>query len=159
MKTIALLSALVLPSLALADGFFCKGNTTGLDFKVINHTKASAGTRTPAIMVISSPYVISDRKTIAVFSAQNQTLAYRGRGVYEGQVDLRFPETGRKGENIAGTKLGELKSIQLDIEFSYSHNDSSLANSVAEIPGKVFYLKRTGEILEESAVCKRYHKE
>ncbi|MBU6153218.1 MAG: hypothetical protein KGP28_02845 [Bdellovibrionales bacterium] len=159
MKTIVLLSVLILPSLALADGFFCKGNHTGLDFKVINHTRASAGTRTPAVMVISSPYVISDRKTIAVFSAKNHTLAYRGRGVYEGQVDLRYPETGRKGENIAGTKLGELKSIQLDIEFSYSHHDSSLANSVAEIPGKVFYLKRTGEILEESVVCKRYHKE
>jgi hypothetical protein len=159
MKTIALLSLLVLSSTARADGFFCKGGNTGLDFKVINHTSPAAGTRSPAVMVISSPYVISGRKTIAVFTSENRTLEYRGRGVYEGQVDLRFPETGRKGENIAGTKLGELKSIQLDIEFSYSHNDSSLANSVAEIPGKIFYLKRTGEILEETAVCKRYHKE
>lgn len=152
-------AALVQTQFAHADGFFCRGNNTGLEFKILNHTKASAGTRTPAVMVVSSPYVISDRKTIAVFSSQNRTLSYEGRGRYVGQVDLRYAETGRKGENIAGTKLGELERISLDIRFSYSHHDSSLANSVAEIPAKIYYIKRTGEILEESSSCKRYHKE
>jgi len=161
MKTLLALSliALLQTPLAQADGFFCRGSNTGLEYKVFNHTLASAGTRTPAAMILSSPYVISDRKTIAVFTAENRTLSYEGHGRYVGKVDLRFSETGRKGENVAGTKLGELSSIVLDIEFSYSHQDSSLANSVNEIPAKSFYVKRNGEILEESATCKRYHQQ
>ena len=160
MKTIiTVLTLLTMTASAKADGFFCRGNSTGLDFRVLNHTHAAAGTRTPSVMVVSNPYIASDRKTIAVFKDENRTLSYLGRGNYEGKVDLRFSETGRKGENIAGTKLGELKTIILDIEFSYSHHDSSLANSVKEVPGKISYIKRTGEILEETARCTRYLKE
>jgi hypothetical protein len=150
------LSFLSLP--ALADGFLCEGKVTGIQTKLYNHTDPAVGTRTPAVLVLSNPQVQSDRKTIAVFSDQNRTLQYLGRGQYVAKVDLRYLDSGRQGENIAGTKLGELKSISLKVKFAYSHAGTQIANSVDEIPGQIYYLKRNGELIDELAVCKRYRK-
>jgi hypothetical protein len=142
---------------AHADGFICEGRNSGLNLKVFNHTEATAGTRTPAVMILSNPYQNSNQ-TIAVFSDENRTLDYLGRGHYQARVDLRFNDSGRAGENIAGTKLGQLKTIHLQVKFNYSHASAELANSVNEIPGELNYIKRNGEILTENAICKRYHK-
>lgn len=141
---------------ALADGFDCQARNTGLLIHVVNSPNAAVGTRTPEVMTVLNPLLKPGQQEIVRFSHDNQTLSYLGRGNYLGQVDLRYLDSGRRGENIAGTKLGQLKSILLDIEFSYAHSDIELANSVKEVPGKIFYTKRTGEILEEPATCKRF---
>ena len=153
-----LLTLLSSSTLALADGFICEGKNSGLQVKLYNHTDPAYGTRTPAVMVLSNPHVQSDRKTVAVFSDQNQTRDYLGRGQYQAKVDLRYLDSGRQGENVAGTKLGQLKTIILKIKFSYSHSDTLIANSVDEIPASLFYQKRNGELLDEQAACKRYRK-
>ncbi len=160
MKNLFLMSILTLGfSLsAQADGFICEGLSTGITVRVYNHTEASQGTRTPAIMVLADPAVHYPLQTIATFSDQNRTLSYLGHGQYFAKVDLRFLDSGRKGENVGGTKLGELKSIQLNVNFSYSHAATDLADAVDHIPAKIFYNKRTGEILEENAHCTRYLK-
>jgi hypothetical protein len=116
------------------------------------------GTRTPAVMILADPALQYPRQTIASFSDQNHTLSYLGHGQYFAKVDLRFLDSGRKGENVGGTKLGELKSIQLNVNFSYSHAATDLADAVEHIPAKIFYNKRTGEISEENAHCTRYLK-
>ncbi len=156
--TIAAVAALgiSITATAHADGFDCQARNTGLLIHVVNSPNPATGTRTPETMTLFNPLLKPGQQEIVRFSNQNRTLSYLGRGNYLGEVDRRFLDSGRQGENIAGTKLGQLKSILLDIEFSYAHSDIELANSVKEVPAKIFYLKRTGEILEEAATCKRF---
>jgi hypothetical protein len=141
---------------ARADGFDCQARNTGLLIHIVNSKNPAVGTRTPDSMTILNPLLSPGQQEIVRFSHINKTLAYLGRGNYMGQVDLRYLDSGRQGENIAGTKLGQIKSILVDLEFSYAHSDIELANSVKEVPGKIFYTKRTGEILEEPVLCKRF---
>ncbi len=164
MKTIMfLLATLITTAPAFADGFRCEGVNTGIQIKIFNYTDYSMGTRTPAVMVVADPTVRSPSKTVAIFKHENQNLSYLGNGLFEGQVDLRYSETGRKGENIAGTKLGYLKSIQVQLfsefgrKFSYEKADDFKNNEILD--ARYYYLKRNGEILEEKAVCKRYIKD
>ncbi|NDF16106.1 hypothetical protein EB061_12440, partial [bacterium] len=130
-------------SAAHADGFDCQAHNTGLRIHVANSTNPHLGTRTPEAMTVVNPLLKPDQQEIVKFTRENRTLTYLGRGSYLGSVDRRFLDSGRQGENIAGTKLGHLKSILLDIEFSYAHSDIELANSVKEVPAKIFYQKRT----------------
>jgi hypothetical protein len=141
---------------AHADGFDCQARNTGLLIHIVNSPNPAVGTRTPDTMVIRNPLLKPEQQEIVRFSHQNRTLTYLGRGNYLGEVDRRFIDSGRQGENIAGTKLGHLKSVLIDLEFSYAHSDIELANSVKEVPGKIFYSKRTGEILEEPVMCRRF---
>lgn len=164
MKTVAtalaVLAVILTSSAARADGFRCEAEQTGLKVKVFNNTDSNVGTRAPAIMVVSDPTIASDRKTIATFKQVNRTLSYQGYGVYTAKVDLRFNDSGRAGENIAGTKLGQLANIKLTVEFDYAHvTDAKLAQLMTgSIEGKIEYIKRNGEILEEKVNCFRYLK-
>ena len=157
MKTVfAILVTLVASvSVAHADGLVCTGQQTALTVKVYNHVQPKAGTRVPALMVVSDPFVNYPNKTIAKFTDADGTLAYLGDGHYEAKVDLRYRNISRGGENIAGTKLAQLKSIQLIANFSYATNQ--LKNGEA-LPATLNYVKRTGEVLSEKADCVRYLK-
>ena len=154
MKKILLIAATVLSSsAALADGFVCHADEQDLKIKVYNHTRAEDGTRNAAVMVISDKTVQAGRKTIARFTGVNETLGSKG-AVYTADVDLRFTDSARKGENIGGTKLGSLDSIVLDIEFSYAqplaHGDTA--------PGQLTLVKRTGGVIVLDVECERYLK-
>lgn len=140
---------------AKADGFTCEGMNTGLIFKMYNHTRAEDGTRNAAIMVISDPSIAYGNKTIVSFLDAKSTLSNKG-ATYLGKVDLRVIESSRKGENIAGTKLGELKSIKAAVNFNYSSDTPSEKGE--GFSGKATYAKRNGEILEERLACTRYKK-
>src|SRR4051812_5676293 len=121
MKKLSLaLITLTLSATAHADGFVCQTVEGDLNVKVYNHTQADFGTRTAAVMVLSDPSVGVGNKTIARFTEVNETLTNVGAS-YEANVDLRFNDSGRKGELMAGTKLGYLKTITLDVAFSYNH--------------------------------------
>jgi hypothetical protein len=164
MKSILfMISVLIASQTAMADGFRCEGVNTGIQIKIYNYTEYSMGTRTPAVMVVADPTVRSPNKTVAIFKHENNNLYYLGNGLFEGQVDLRYSETGRKGENIAGTKLGFLKSIQVQLfsdfgrKFSYEKADEYKNNEILD--ARYSYVKRNGEILEEKAVCTRYLKD
>ena len=157
------ISVLVASHTAFADGFRCEGVNTGVQIKIFNYTDYTMGTRTPAVMVVADPTVRSPNKTVATFKHENNNLSYLGNGLFEGQVDLRYSETSHKGENIAGTKLGQLKSIQVQLfsqfgrKFSYEHADEFKNNEILD--ARYSYIKRNGEILEEKAVCSRYLKD
>lgn len=163
MKILALfLTVLSLNSTARADGFRCEGANTGITIQVYNHTQPEIGTRIPAVMVVADSMVRSPNKTVAVFSYENQTLDYLGNGLFRGKVDLRYSETSRKGENVAGTKLGLLQFIDLQIlshfgkKFDYSRADQFKDREVLD--SRISYIKRNGEALEEKAICTRYLK-
>jgi len=99
-------------------------------------------------MVVSDSLVNNPNKTIATFSDENNTLAYLGYGKFQARVDLRYIESNKKGENIAGTKLGQLKNINLQL-----FGEASFV-----VDAKISYVKRTGEIIDEKAICARYLK-
>lgn len=152
-----MIAGMVSGTVAKADGFNCQGRSTGINIKLFNNTQPEAGTREVAVMVLSNPSVHTPNKTIAKFTGANGTLAAKGYGKYEAKVDLRFNDSGRAGELIGGTKLGQLKKILLDLNFSYNTIDVELAK-VSSVYGVIKYVKRDGDINSESVVCSRYLK-
>jgi hypothetical protein len=138
---------------ARADGFNCQTVDGDLNIKVYNHTDAADGTRSSAVMVLSDPAVGAGRKTIAKFTDSNETLTNVGAS-YETRVDLRFNDSGRKGELIAGTKIGYLKTISVDVAFSYNQPVSH----GTELEGTLTLVKRDGSEITRDLVCKRYLK-
>ena len=137
---------------AHADGFVCQSQE-GLRIKAYNHTSPEAGTRVAAILVLSDDNVAAGNKTIATFSDSQQTLTSRGAS-YSADVDLRFATSSRKGELIAGTKLGQLQSIELNVDFSYA----APVEAGEVLPGSLVLTKRNGQAIEVEVSCERYLK-
>lgn len=99
-------------------------------------------------MRVSDPNVAPHRAEIALFEYTDGLLNNNGN-VIVGYVDPSNPKTGRKGERIGGTNLGQLRSImvRLDVDFD-----------VASAPGKkhsaqAVYLKKIGEELVQDLDC------
>jgi len=135
---------------ALADGFVCAVDDEALNIKVYNHTQPEEGTRNAAVMVLSNQDVGFGRKTIATFASEG-TLRNAGTS-YFANVDLRFTGSSRAGELIAGTKLGQLKSIRFHVDYNYSYplEDGDVTNATLVL------VKRNGEKINLAAVCDRY---
>jgi hypothetical protein len=143
-------------AVAQADGFECQTQDSAaraLTVKVYDNTTAEAGTRNAAVLVLSDPAVAAGRKTIARFTDVNSTLANSG-ATYVANVDLRFNDSGRKGELIGGTKLGELDQIVLDVAFSFA----APVEAGDVVPAKLTLIKRNGDEIELDLDCARYLK-
>ncbi len=153
MKTLFVLAAVLVSANAHADGFTCEATRDSLAVTVYNHTQPSEGTRNAAVMVVSDPSLQFGNKTVARFSDVNSTLSNRG-AFYVADVDLRFNDSGRKGELIGGTKLGQLKHIKLDVDFSYGEP----VNAGDVVPALLSLIKRNGDTIEISMNCSRYLK-
>ena len=153
MKNIVFVLAMTLSSTVFADGFVCESNEENLNIKVYNQTQPQLGTRNAAVMVVSDPRVASGRATIATFESADSLLT-NDSSTYTSLVDLRYKNSNRKGENIAGTKLGELKYIVLHVNFSYAH-PVAVGTRLA---GEVTLVKRSGETIPVDMVCFRYLK-
>jgi hypothetical protein len=153
MKSIILTAAMILGAQAHADGFVCENLNENLRIKVFHETQPQLGTRNAAIMVVSDPSVSAGRKTIATFSADNALLTNAG-STYTSDVDLRFKGSNRKGENIAGTKLGELDKIILHVNYSFA---APLADG-APVSGEAVLVRRAGDDIRVEMDCTRYLK-
>lgn len=151
-NSIIVLLTMISSTAAMADGFICTSQS-GLNLKVYNHTSASQGTRTAAVLVISNSNVGAGNKVIAKFTDVKGTLTSKSQ-IYTANVDLRFSDSNRKGELIGGTKLGELDQIELAIDFSYSQ---PLANG-EETSAVLTLVKRNDSELVENVNCIRYLK-
>ena len=152
MKTFVTMISMMVAAPAMADGFVCTTLSGDLNVKLYNQTAPEAGTRNAAVMVLSDPAVSGGRKTIARFKSEN-TLSNAG-SMYAAKVDLRFNDSNRAGEYIGGTRLGELKTILADIEFSYA--DPIAAGE--ETKGLLTLIKRNGAVIELDMSCERYLK-
>ena len=152
MKTLALIASLALAMTAKADGFKCTTNS-GLNVQVYNNTDPYAGTRNGAVMVVSDSHISYGNKTIAKFTDLKVTLTSRSL-LYVGNVDLRYSDSNRRGELIAGTKLGYVDRIQLSITFSYSSPQAIGTPAHAWL----VVVKRDGTRIQDEAVCQRYLK-
>lgn len=154
MKNFAIvLAALSLSTVAYADGFVCQTEGEDLLIKAYNHTDAADGTRNGSVLVLSDPSINAGKKTIARFTDVNETLTNVGAS-YEAAVDLRFNDTSLKGRNIGGTKLGYIKSIVLDVDFSYA---APVADEEV-LPGTLTLIKRDGVQITHTVNCARYLK-
>lgn len=157
MKNItSILSITLLTAVAQASGFVCESTDGDLRVRAYDQVQPELGTRSAAVMVLSDTTVSHGRKTIAKFTNANQTLSSRS-SVYTADVDLRFNDSGRKGEWIAGTKLGELSEIVLDVDFSYSPYSAQMQDG-DETTAQLILEKRNGEQLEIDMTCVRYLK-
>jgi hypothetical protein len=150
---IASLIVIAASATAQADGWVCSSDESNLQVKVYNQTQPKLGTRNAAVMVISDAAVGAGRKTIARFEAAEGLVAQLG-ATYTGKVDLRFNNTGRKGELIGGTKLGEVALIHVLVDFSY---EAPLAHG-EETSAELLIVKRDGEEISETLTCARYLK-
>ncbi len=150
MKSLVLGSFLLLSFQASADGFICRGTNENVNVALYNSTKA---TRLAEVMIVSDPTVAYGHQTIARFLREDGVLASKGPA-FVGTVDPNVPDTSRIGENIAGTKLGQIKDMALTVDFSY-------ARPVAEgeeLEGLLTLSKRNGGVIEVELECIRYLK-
>lgn len=152
-KSLVIAATLAIGSLAHADGFVCE-TQSGLVVQVYNHVQPEVGTRVPAVMVVSDSNIQEGRKTIAKFSEAKGTLSKDGYQTYVANVDLRFNDSSRKGELLAGTKLGNVDEIKLYVEYSPL---APVAEGV-QLDGTLTLIKRNSGLISEQAVCTRYLK-
>jgi hypothetical protein len=110
-------------------------------------------------MTVSDPLAAPDAQCRLIFRDSSRTLISPGPGKYRGRIDLRSVRSPLRGEYLAGTKIGELSGIFLDIPFSYRRDALQLASVVPEIPGKIIYERRNGEMLDEPVTCTRIVKD
>ena len=155
MKTLILTAAMmILGTAAHADGFVCENLSENLRIRVYHHTHPELGTRNVAVMIVSDPSVSAGRKTIATFNADSALLTSKS-ATYTADVDLRFSGSNRKGENIGGTKLGELNQVILSVAYSFSN---PLAAG-AEVDGEVTLTHRSNaQDITIPVACVRYLK-
>lgn len=143
---------------SLADGFVCTTDAQDLRVSVYNKVNAEDGTRSPSKMIVSNPQISQGRKTIAKFSADAGTLATANATsdllTYIGNVDLRFNDSSRKGEYLLGTRLGQVSTITLEVDFRYGDN----LFDGEETDGLVTLVKRNGEVVRQYVTCTRYLK-
>ena len=138
---------------AFADGFRCITEDGGLKIETYNQIQAELGTRNAAVMVLSDPRVQEGRKTIATFSAKSGLLN-TDKLVYTSKVDLRFKNSNRKGEYLAGTRLGYVDTISLTPGFSYTNPKASGESLL----GWLTIVKRNGDMIIKDLECVRYLK-
>lgn len=152
-KMMLIASMLFAGSFAHADGFSCQTEDGSLNVKIYNHTSPNAGTRNAAVMVLSDTSVGAGNKTIARFDAEAGTLKSKNV-VYTAKVDLRFADISRKGENVLGTKLGQLSTVKVALNFYYN---MPVAQG-EEVSGTIAWVKRNGQEGQMEVLCERYLK-
>lgn len=102
-------------------------------------------------MVVLDPTVEESRAEIARFEAADGLLS-NSNGVVTGYIDLKNPDTSRKGERVGGTVLGALRSITLDLDFDFSVVPTGSKHYSAQ----AMFFKRNGDEHVQDLDCVRY---
>ena len=147
-----IVTALVLASasVAFADGFVCTSNE--LNIKVYNNTKASAGTRSAAVLVASNPQSVRGNQTLARFTKVQGSLSSYGTH-YLAELDNRISDINYDNEIIEFAS-SQIQTIALDIDFNY--NMPVPAGQV--VPGLATLILQNGERHQIRLDCERYLK-
>lgn len=132
----------------------CEGVDGEVRFELLFETVDTSVGPQALAMRVSDPYVSEARSEIARFDFADGLLNNTG-GVVVGYVDPTNPKTGRAGERIGGTTLGQLRSIMVSLD------GEAVASAVASmVPGKRYsaqavYLKKIGQELVQDLDCLR----
>jgi hypothetical protein len=138
---------------ALADGFVCANQQEQLSVRVFNHNHPSMGTRNTAVMILSDLSVSEGNRLIARFTKANGLFSAAG-SVFTSKVDHRYNDSGRKGERLAGTRIGNVARVSLDVDFSYARPLSD----GAVVRGGFTIVRRNGPKIQIPMSCRRYLK-
>lgn len=136
------------------DYIACEGVDGEVRFEIFFETVNTTLGPQALAMRVSDPYVSEARTEIARFDFADGLLNNTG-GVIVGYVDLANPKTGRAGERIGGTTLGQLRSIMVSLD------GEALATAVfTMVSGKRYsaqavYLKKIGQELVQDLDCMR----
>lgn len=153
MKKVIMAVMVLVSGSAMADGFVCTSEE-GLSVKVYNNTKPTMGTRLPAVMVLSDENIQDGRKTIATLR-EVSSLSDGYEVVYSADVQEEIAQRGlRKGELVAGTKLGFIDTLELTVDHNF--NDPIPAGEIA--PGTLFIETLAGKKIGLDMDCVRYVK-
>lgn len=135
---------------AFADGFTCYTDDGVLKISVLNHVDPSEGTRTAHIMIVSDRTISHGKKTIAVFTDEEETLTSSSA-----RWTAYVPDwMSKKGRNIAGTKLGYVDTLVVDVDHLYN----APVKSGARADGLLIVNKINGERDTQGLSCYRYLK-
>jgi hypothetical protein len=141
------------PVAAHADGFRCETASDTLNVTIYNNVDPTIGTRVPAIVILSDSRREFGNKTVATFRGATGLIKSNGAS-YDLDVDGRFKGVERGGEDIAGTKLIQLKTIKIGIDYSF---DRPLEDG-ARVGGTLVLTKNDGTTISRELDCKRYLK-
>lgn len=128
----------------------CEGVDGEVRFEILIEIPNESDSPQALTMRVSDPNVSNDRSEIANFEFGEGLLNNTG-GVLVGYVDLSNPKTGRKGERIGGTTLGQLRSVMVTLDIDF--NTASVAGKV--YAAQAVYLKKIGEELVQDLDCVR----
>jgi hypothetical protein len=146
--------AMVAAASAHADGFSCQTANGATNIKVYDHTQASEGTRTAAVMVLSDSGADAGSKTIARFTDVKGTLSSDSSS-FLANVDLRFKDQSNKTALVDGkVELQDLDTIQVTIGFAF--NEPVKAGDTVQ--GSLIMTTREGETIKTDLSCERYLK-
>jgi len=159
MKILIVAAAVLFATQVHADGFVCTSEGHDLKIAVYNKTTGDQGTRNASAMILSDPAIGRGLKTITRFLADSETLLTDHNSsdflTFIGSVDLRMTQSGGAGEYILGTRLGDVSTLKLEVDFSYGDD---LFNG-DKTGGYITLTKKSGEQLTRFAACVRYLKE
>lgn len=141
---------MLMSSTAFADGFVCYSTDGVLKVTVLNHVNPDIGTRTGAIMVVSDRTINAGKRTIATFTDEEGTVSSFG-AEWTATVS---EDIAKKGRNIAGTKLGFVDKLIVDVDHSYSRP----VEHGARVSGKLIVKKTDGASSSQDLSCFRYLK-
>jgi len=150
--TIALFMLAASATNAKADGFNCASDNDDVHAKVYNHIDPSAGTRTPAVLIISDPQDGAEKNhTIAHFTDVDGTLTSHGAR-YVATVSDELRASAKGDSLISGTRLADVATMTLNVVYAFNH---PLPNG-AETSGYLVLSKTDGTTTAMELVCKRY---
>lgn len=128
----------------------CQGVDGEVTFEMLIDIPNPTDSPQALAMRVSDPNVSVERSEIAMFEFADGLLNNTG-SVLVGYVDLANPKTGRKGERIGGTTLGQLRSVMVTLDIDFNRPSASGQRHSAQ----AVYLKKIGEELVQDLDCLR----
>jgi len=130
------------------SGFNCVSVDRDLVVQIVFGQGQSALRWNSAAMVVSNPHVKKGRQFVARFRSSQGMLEREG-STFIGHVLPQHPDSSRVGERIAGTTLGQLRTISVDIDFT----PARAALPTTPLSAQVTYMKRNGQKLAQDFDC------
>jgi hypothetical protein len=162
----AALTTILFSSTALAHGFVC---TSLEQITQIEIHLTGTGSLTPDVqpqdaqaqdfqdyrpsprgklMIVKDITLAPKRQLVATFSAKEGLLRTKDTS-FIGRVDPKHPDTNNAGKRIGGTRLGQLETITVEIDYSFQEK----VPQGVRLAGQVTYSKTNGDDLAEDFEC------
>jgi hypothetical protein len=148
----AVVASSIMASVASAQGFICTSldETTQIDIYLVGGGSLHEFRPAPRgkMMVVKDITLNPKRQVVATFSTKEGLLRTKDTS-FIGKVDPKHPDTNSSGKRVGGTRLGQLKTITVEIDYSFQEKVSDGVRLAAQVT----YNKLNGEDLAEDFEC------